>query len=807
MERKVNIQDWQKVTVEDFNNFGLFPRASFDHIVGDVLIPDMAYTGFTTVQTAPAVVTVGSGRLYHNGLVFYNDSEGGTSLDLLSVLPVVTRRYVGVVVWGQETETDTEPRTFLTDPVTRATVARVVSTENRRWCNISSVMGPEGPDPQKPAIASNTLVVCWVLLDSSGVVSITMVDENRAPNLRDLNSRMNENDAWRTRTASRLDTLATDMAALAARLNGTASMRFTMKIAADVARVKEKTGLPDNYTFWGADHFLTTDESDVGPPMNVDYHAEIEEGIRFPFEQQKDSQMFLLNPLDEGVINQANFVLPKYNQVTRLEVLGNDSELSISQYQFQTISWELCTKTRTRIRWGTAFYVCANGVWWFAPSGRDWVSSVNSGQEGWNTAAGGGLQGMTPNTDLIYDPVRNILTRGNETFQILDVQDNPNHTITRLVQFWVDEIIDSYYWRQIVTIEGLSGSVVSQTFLNSQGGWLTSADVFFTRIAASGDVHALICECLSNGAPDYQKTIARASKTADLLRIQPNGTRFEFLPTYLAKGKRYALVLQTSGNHFISLVHNNKFAQGSLFTSTDGAWAMGDMTKDFAFRLQFAQFVSNRVYAQLAPLELGGGIAEIDLNYDSTRPPGTSIQFEVQINGVWKPLASYYEGSPLGPTVLGLPALLQFRVLFTGTTDEMPGIGVAFNSRALTSRRSNTFKHISTARTMPTAVNTVYCDFRLESWRGGTVSAPQPYHTFIPRLLVGAGYSNVRTPSLIQDEIDPDDPTTVIRSCTWNLAALGGTAVTAYKIRCEGTTDNKLSTFLVGERIDIGVFI
>ena len=79
MERKVNIQDWQKVTVEDFNNFGLFPRYSFDHIVGDVLIPSMAYTGFTTVQTAPAVITVGNGRLYHNGLVFYNDNEGGSS--------------------------------------------------------------------------------------------------------------------------------------------------------------------------------------------------------------------------------------------------------------------------------------------------------------------------------------------------------------------------------------------------------------------------------------------------------------------------------------------------------------------------------------------------------------------------------------------------------------------------------------------------------------------------------------------------------------------------------------------------------
>ena len=86
--------------------------------------------------------------------------------------------------------------------------------------------------------------------------------------------------------------------------------------------------------------------------------------------------------MDPSVVNQANFVLPVYDEVSRLEVLGTDSELSISQYQFQTVNWELCAKTRTRIRWGTPFYVCSNGVWWFAPSGRDWVSSINSGEHG-----------------------------------------------------------------------------------------------------------------------------------------------------------------------------------------------------------------------------------------------------------------------------------------------------------------------------------------------------------------------------------------------------------------------------------------
>jgi len=791
MERKVNIQDWQKVSVEDFNNFGLFPRYSFDHIVSDTLIPGMAFTGFTTVQTAPAVVTVGNGRLYHNGHVFYNDSEGGASLDLLGVLPVVTRRYVTVVVWGQEVETDTEPRTFLTDPVTRATVARVVSTENRRWANISTVVGAEQPDPQHPAVASNTLAVAWILLDPSGIVSITMADENRAPNIADLDARLNENDAWRMRTASRIDTLATDIAALAARINGTASMRFVLGLATDVARLKERQDVPDNYTSWGADHFLTDDESDMSHPNML---AKVEEGARFSFEAARSDQMGLFDPTDDKVINQANFVLPAYTQVSRLEVLGNDSELSISQYQHQTISWELCTKTRTRIRWGTPMVVCSNGVWWYAPAGHDYGTNPA------NTEYFGG--GMTPNTNLIYDPLRNILTRpeSGETFQILDVMDNPNHTVLRLVQFWVDEIIDSYYWRQIVTVEGLSGSVVSQTFLNSQGGWLTSVDLFLTRVASTGDVHVLIAECNEVGAPNFKRVIARSTVTADLLRVYPNHSRASFLPTYLAKGERYAIVVQTAGNHFTSLVHNNKFAQGSLFTSSDGAWAAGDLTKDMPFRLNFAKFNTNRCVVQLQPLYLDLGIGTIDLNYDSTRPPGTTISFEIQKpDGIWVPLG-YTAGTH---PVNGLIPMFHFRAILTGTTDEMPGIGVAANSRQYTERLRQTMCHISKARTMPVAktVNTVYVDFKIEGWRG------PGYHTFLPRLLTGAGYTTMRTPSLIEEEPNPEDPTTVYFRCTWNLAALGGTALTGYKIRCEGTTDSALAPFIVSERVDVGVFI
>ena len=85
---------------------------------------------------AAARVNVGAGRLMANGMIYFNADEGGVELDLLTSLPVVTRKYIAVIVWGQVIDTQTEPRTFLTDVTTRATVARVVATQNVRHANI-----------------------------------------------------------------------------------------------------------------------------------------------------------------------------------------------------------------------------------------------------------------------------------------------------------------------------------------------------------------------------------------------------------------------------------------------------------------------------------------------------------------------------------------------------------------------------------------------------------------------------------------------------------------------------------------------
>src|SRR5690606_7257007 len=165
------------------------------------------------------------------------------------------------------------------------------------------------------------------------------------------------------------------------------------------------------------------------------------------------------------------------------------------------------------------------------------------------------------------------------------------------------------------------------------------------------------------------------------------------------------------GNHFAAVVANNKFAEGSLFYSTDSAWFMGDLTRDLAFRANFAEFESPRVEVQMQPLELENGIAAIDLLIEAITPNGCEIHHEVQINSVWRRL------SENNPNLLnGLPALVPYRIVFVGTTDNHGGIALGAPSTAPTFRPRTDFKHVSDTRTLPAPCDVIEVRAEVEWW-------------------------------------------------------------------------------------------
>ena len=757
MQRKVNVQTNQQLSQADLDNFGNFPRESFDHIVRDLGgHPAPRYTGFLTEQTGPSEIRVGAGRFYRpDGAVFGYDSEQGAAIDLLDHLPAVAKRVATIVVYANTIDTDLEPRTFLVDAATGETEGREVAVESRRQAFVEQVLGQESATPQPPAINADYVAIAEVLLTPAGIEAVTQITANRLHSVRSNAERIAEHDARFAAVGPQIDTLKTDISGLGISLRGKAETTFVRQIAYDVARVKEEVGLPDDYTAWGADRYLNDSESD---PAFAGYSAAIAEGVRFPAAASATLPLALQNPLEDRVMVNDAMALPSFRKALRLSVVGRDGEYALTSTTVENVQLQARTEARTRtVYYGTERH-CTNSAWW------------HSGE---------------------YDPVSGILTRNGEIFRISDdygQRDGPNG-LTHWIRAdrYVQETFYETYWDRIVTTENVAGSIVGQTFLNSQDGWITGLNLFFTRKAQAGDVRVLVCETV-NGEPALDRVIAKKTLTPADLALWPAKTPVALKPTFLVKGRRYALVLISAGAHFVATVADNKFAQGTIFYSTDGAFVQAGLFTDLAFEAEFAVFDAPIVTVDLAPIELAGGIGRIDINADASLPEGTSIDYQVRIGTEWRTLG------PNDETILaGQPSLAQFRVRMIGTTDVMPALGLgAQRSAVRVSRGGGAFDHVSEIRTMPAAVDTVELQLRLENWDAAL-------HTATPTILTGAAFGTIETPDAVVDTPDPRDPDAIIRTATFNLAG----PVPAYRIRIAGATTDTAKHFHVAERVDV----
>ena len=765
MEKIVSIQPYQKAIAADFSNMGLYARASFDHLVNDFCYPGAAYTGFATVETAPTQVTVGNGRLTLAGQIFANESPGGQVVDLTSLLPLATSLIVAIVVSGAPVDTNVQPRTFLTDPVSRASIARQVATENDRIASIGTLKGVEAPDPQVPNAPQNVVVVAYVRLGTTGIVSVTQNSAALATNIQSLAKRADGFDAFQLAVGSQLSTLRSDLTNLAGKLNGLASANDLIAVAEDVARLKDKAGLPQSYSAYGSDHFLSTDYTDLTSP---DLYCKIMEGVRFPDIQVEDDQIGLLNPLDANVVNVGNFVLPAYDNVTRISQIGTDAALPISNSQQQILQAVQLSRTRTRIRYGASFNVCSNSSWY--QSGR-------------------------------YDS-NGVFVLNGETFNVVDTGQSygafggspADHEILRVTEFWTDTYTEEY-WSSVTVTQGYNGAVVAEGWLNTQAGYLLEIGLYFKQAASAGDVTVLLVACDSSG-PQMDSQIASATiAVADIKISTPDNLQrvpAKFAPTFLKAGQRYAFVVVTPANHYLWMTTGNKYVDGVLFnSSSNGNFFLGDLTNDIAFDAVFAQFRASQIQVQLNALQLAGGIVGIDLLALTSVPDGSSLTFAVQQNGIISPIDASL-------SLIGLPAILPFYAIFQGTSAIMPGLGVGSNSRTETSRPATRLEQISKPVTLEggATVNTVHIDVRLEYWRGA------PHHTFVAKLRTGTNYAVVNAAAVVTTEVPIEDPNAIIYHFIFSGFAA---PINSWVWELDGTTDAATALYHVAELDYVGL--
>ena len=814
MEKQRIFRSRQNVTFGDLNSIQDYAARTFEDVVNDLLISGKGYAGFLSTRDSATTVQVSEGRLYTAGRIFVHGAT--QALSLSTYLPAAAQRIVTLVAYGQTIDSEIEPRDFLINVTTRATEPQSVAMVQERVAQVSVVPGSESADPQRPAVPDAYVPIADVLIGTAGIVSVAMRTEHAVPELDAAKEQLDAITAWQLRVGQVLDGLLSDLATLGRRVdslptrtefadlaaqiaslrkaldelrrNITASIEADLSvikaqmkafadlvagqitaIASNLAVVKENLDLSDLNSLYGADQFLTADESDTAVSG---YDALLEEGIRFPWAATALSTLQLDNPINGSVTMTADgLMVPNYTSVEALVVgapAANEAVQAIPLADYQFASHQLIQRSisRTRLRYGATRNVCTNSSFW------------SGGQ---------------------YNSVTGVFTKNGETFDVRDangnipgaVGRNASHAWYRVTQFWADSF-DETYWEYQPSLSSIQGVQIGQTFVNGQARYCTGLSLGLTQIGPTGNVTVALCETRSDGTPNPNRVLAQSTLAQANLRRFPNWTLFPFRPTLLKQGRRYALLVITGGAHYIATVTGSNFTSGTLFFSTDGQYQLGDLTKDIRFKVHVAKFTATRVAVDLKPLQLSGGIADIDILTPQIVPDATNLTYQVRVSDAWHSIAE------TTPDFLGsLPAVLPLRAVMTGTPELMPVIH-ATDSQLRVSRAKTAFNHVSTPRTLPSGMTTKQVKVVLRLYP--FISAQ---HTVSVTLLTGSGYATTVSPAAVVTRKAPasDRANDVEKEFLFTLAS----PIAAYKIRIAGGASSAGQLFHVEQRIDTAI--
>jgi len=756
MERKVIYRDRQEFQAADINNTQNFVDESLQHIITDAITSKRQIVGLQVAAKSATEIEVAPGRLWagDKGKVYRLDEP--RTISIFSYLPLQDMKWLAVSVYGQEEEVDIQPRDFLIDLQTGQTEPQAVPMERVCKVILHITSGLESPEPQKPEPPTGYTLIAYILLSPSGIQKIEFAENKLLPRLSDVDTRVKSIENWKNITEPRVSTLSSDMAILSKKVEEINFGRLE-EIISDIVKLKEFLQLPDTYSSYGADYFMTEDETDKEDP---EYYAKIHEGLTFPDTNKAQIVLNLFNPYETKVKNFNGLILPDFDNELRIKTTNFAGSIAIGQYQYQTYTFQKLTISRNR-------FICSP-LRKYYPISR-WASHPE------------------PVKAFLFSM---LLKDGEKTSEILEnIQRSYGHkSLYQIVDLQVVNYYRKFnfkdpYWKVITQTEQINGSQIAQTFLCSQNGWLTQIGLYFTQKSTDGVVYLHLTKT-KDGKPDLTQTIGFASVSPADIKIYPSVTMFQLdKPVLLEAGERYAFVLTTAGSHKIATVSGETFTEGVIFYSTDGLYFQEDPTKDFMMELYFAKFKSSYVSLDLQPVSLSDGIAEIELLASSILPQSTNIIFEYQKDGKWYPIDDSGAIS-----LAGLPAMLPLKVTFIGSSDIMPAVNLA-DSVLTVSRPATTMKHISTGRSLQSATTEIKVTLLINNWD------PTIHSCFVKIRSGGTDYS----PQSYTDIAIGDRQ--IKRTFVFNFS----NPISNYKIVIEGSTTTPLNIFRVLERIDIAI--
>lgn len=757
----------------DFDDLTGYARDAIDHVTRDVIGYPQHWSAFTIETPSAIVLRVTPGRLYKTAAKY--NSAIAIDVNVQLYLPVVggDTVWVALLVRGV-TATNNELRSVRVDADTGETVVQSVPKTITRDIEIVVQTGVPGPTPIKPSVASDQCCLAYVLLGTGGAVTIDPGEAWRAKSLYEVEGRVTALEIMLIAALQRIATLETDLAALAARLKMIPRPEIIRQLQRDAAITRRMLRMPAEARGHWYDPGLIKEQWNMA---HASWLARVRQGVRFAFANEFDARIELYNSADPLVQVNDNICLPVWTEQTRIEVSGSSGSKNISQQSHTAVTATQSTISRTAITYGPTFAACDNWQEWENIGGMR-VGEV-FGYEGETFEMVGRMTDPNQEVDLTlvhtYAPdatVEEIVVNNNNAGSA-----GTGHIGYAMRQVEYHSWNESY-WSYVTTNYGVNGSIYAQSFLVASPMIVTSIELHFARVGASGDVHLSLVEVNDIGAPDLQKTLARCTVTQ--ANLATGWVKFPITPTIMEAGKRYAWATITTGNHAIYFVGNNspdnpsanQYAQGTMFWITDGLWAQGSIGEDFAFRVNAAKFAQNRSVVEFQPLSLENGMTEFRLTYPGWHPDGTSLVWEIQPSGD----TEWYVLVPMVTNPLnGLPSLVRLRATFIGTSDLMPSIELSVKARSLTGRCRADF--LSIAVEAPFGFSTA--EVVVETVVDNFYSA---HHTIVNKFVSG-GVVYTAAATTIQQDLDKPQRRVVTSSFSIPATVNGGAP------RCEMTTD------------------
>ena len=746
MQRQVIHRDYQQQTAGDHNNQQDYAREALDTLIADAVSNARRYADLTVSKIGQVEVAISPGRVYDGGEVYARRTTLTQSMSTYTAAAGL--KIVVVSAYGQEVETDSDTRSFVIDVKNLTTEPRASTMTRSREAQIVITAGADGADPNPPAIPATHVALAHIVMDTTQVVSVTMLTANAVASTAALDARSDSLELFRSQIEPRVASLSSDLASLQNRVNAATDQDAFNRIMFDLARVKEALRFPDTASDFGADFYLLPEDSDTADAAGLGYDAKVEEGVRFADANASEFEISLFSANDPNAALKNGILLPKHSQEVKVSTGVYDSELGIAQYGFQTVEMKQGYMSRSRLRYGGGRTVCSNGHAWDTTSGR-------------------------PAGQNLYDYETQNLTT-SETLRA-----NGSYTWNRRNTYWFDTWKEPFMYAVTVD-QTINGAMVAQTFLASNDMWATQLGIFITAKGADEDIHVALCEVIA-GVPDLEKTIM---KTVYPHASIVNGWNQIPIPyTALQKGRRYGLVLVSNANLKIGMAAGQGFLDGTFFYSTDGIYYQGNLTKDMMLQVWGAKFDNAQVAIEFSAINLDGGLRDIDILAEQWVTDACELVFELRPGGTgeWLPLTADNLN-----VLNSAPALCQFRARFVGTRDMQPALTLT-GSRVRVSRPKTAFKHVSTPITLGTASDTITVELLAENF-------DETPHDFSCELRVGATDETADT--TVTTLLDADEKR-YKRTFTFNLPS----PETEFRIVIDGTTTGVTNIFHVAERV------